>query len=128
MRLPSAGRGLIGAPCGIRPSTDRLRGAAALADRLKGANLHRRIGHLGSADEVLCRTICRGRYRRGDRSFEMYCGGTFEALKQQEERMSKHDSVTKRNRRPKSAKRVDYTARTMAAVKKLEEAAKAKPK
>jgi len=58
----------------------------------------------------------------------MYCRGTFEALKQQEERMSKHDSVTKRNRRPKSAKRVDYTARTMAAVKKLEEAAKAKLK
>ncbi len=29
--------------------------------------------------------------------------------------MSKHDSVTKRNRRPKSDRRVDYTARTMAA-------------
>ena len=38
--------------------------------------------------------------------------------------MSKHDSVTKRNRRPKSDKRVDYTARTMAAVKELEQAAK----
>ena len=43
---------------------------------------------------------------------------------QQEKAMSKHDSVTKRNRRPKSDKRVDYTARTMAAVKKLEQAAK----
>jgi len=58
----------------------------------------------------------------------MYCRGTFEGLAQQGERMSKHDSVTKRNRRPKSDKRVDYTARTMAAVKKLEEAAKAKLK
>ncbi len=38
--------------------------------------------------------------------------------------MSKHDSVTKRNRRPKSSKRVDYTARTMAALKQLEQAAK----
>jgi hypothetical protein len=34
--------------------------------------------------------------------------------------MSKHDSVTKRHRRPRSGKRVDYTARTMAAVKQLE--------
>jgi hypothetical protein len=50
---------------------------------------------------------------------------TFKVLKQQQEKaMSKHDSVTKRNRRPKSDKRVDYTARTMAAVKKLEQAAK----
>jgi hypothetical protein len=48
-------------------------------------------------------------------------------LKQQEEKpLSKHDSVTKRHRRPKSDKRVDYTARTMAAVKKLEQAAKLK--
>ena len=39
--------------------------------------------------------------------------------------MSKHDSATKRKRRPKSDKRVDYTASTMAAVKKLELAAKA---
>jgi hypothetical protein len=38
--------------------------------------------------------------------------------------MSKHDSVTKRKRRPKSDKRVDYTARTMAIVKRLSEAAK----
>jgi len=38
--------------------------------------------------------------------------------------MSKHDSVTKRKRRPKSDKRVDYTARTMAAMKELSEAAK----
>jgi len=38
--------------------------------------------------------------------------------------MSKHDSVTKRKRRPKSDKRVDYTARTMAIVKQLSEAAK----
>lgn len=42
--------------------------------------------------------------------------------------MSKHNSVTKRNRRPKSAKRIDYTARTMAAVRQLEEAAKLKMK
>jgi hypothetical protein len=45
-----------------------------------------------------------------------------------EETMSKHDSVTKRNRRPKSGKRVDCTARTMAAVKQLEQAAKLKVK
>jgi len=52
---------------------------------------------------------------------------TLEVLKQQQEKpMSKHDSVTKRNRRPKSDKRVDYTARTMAAVKQLEQAAKLK--
>ena len=31
--------------------------------------------------------------------------------------MSKHDTPTKRHRRPKSGKRVDYTARTMAARK-----------
>src|SRR5258707_2053099 len=42
--------------------------------------------------------------------------------------MSKHNSVTKRNRRPKSDKRADYTARTMAAVKELEQAAKLKVK
>ena len=35
--------------------------------------------------------------------------------------MSKHDTVTKRNRRPKSDKRIDYTASTMAALKRLEE-------
>jgi hypothetical protein len=40
--------------------------------------------------------------------------------------MSKHDTVTKRNRRPKSSKRVDYTARTMAALKRLELAEKPK--
>jgi hypothetical protein len=38
--------------------------------------------------------------------------------------MSKHDSVTKRKRRPKSDKRVDYTSRTMAILKQLSEAAK----
>ena len=38
--------------------------------------------------------------------------------------MSKHDSVTKRKRRPKSEKRVDYTARTMAVLKQLSQAAK----
>lgn len=38
--------------------------------------------------------------------------------------MSKHDSVTKRKRRPKSDKRVDYTARTMAAIKQHSEAEK----
>ena len=42
--------------------------------------------------------------------------------------MSKHDATTKRHRRPKSAKRVDYTARTMAALRQLKEAAKAKSK
>ncbi len=47
---------------------------------------------------------------------------------QPEEPMAKHDSVTKRHRRPKSAKRADYTARTMAAVKELEQAAKLKGK
>jgi len=38
--------------------------------------------------------------------------------------VSKHDSVTKRKRRPKSDKRIDYTARTMAVVKRLSQAAK----
>ena len=38
--------------------------------------------------------------------------------------MSKHDTATKRHRRPKSGKRVDYTARTMAALKELKQAAK----
>ncbi len=42
--------------------------------------------------------------------------------------MSKHNSVTKRHRRPRSGKRVDYTARTMAAVKELEQPAKLKVK
>jgi hypothetical protein len=42
--------------------------------------------------------------------------------------MSKHDTATKRHRRPKSAKRIDYTARTMAALKKLTEADKQKSK
>jgi len=40
------------------------------------------------------------------------------------EAVSKHDSVTKRKRRPKSDKRVDYTARTMAAIKQHSEAEK----
>lgn len=40
--------------------------------------------------------------------------------------MSKHDTATKRHRRPKSSKRIDYTARTMAALKQLELAEKAK--
>jgi len=39
--------------------------------------------------------------------------------------MSKHDTPTKRHRRPKSSKRVDYTARTMAALKKLAQGEKA---
>jgi hypothetical protein len=39
--------------------------------------------------------------------------------------MSKHDTPTKRHRRPKSAKRIDYTARTMAALKQLALNAKA---
>jgi hypothetical protein len=38
--------------------------------------------------------------------------------------VSKHDSVTKRKRRPKSDKRVDYTARTMATLRELTKAAK----
>lgn len=38
--------------------------------------------------------------------------------------MSNQHSVTKRHRRQKSVKRGDCTARTMAAVKQLEEAAK----
>ena len=42
--------------------------------------------------------------------------------------MSKQHSATKRHRRPKSGKRADYTARTMAAVKELEQAAKLKAK
>jgi hypothetical protein len=42
--------------------------------------------------------------------------------------MSNNHSVTKRHRRPKSVKRTDYTARTMAAVKQLEVAAKPKAK
>jgi hypothetical protein len=42
--------------------------------------------------------------------------------------MSKHDTATKRHRRPKSGKRIDYTASTMAALKKLGEAEKQKSK
>jgi hypothetical protein len=45
-----------------------------------------------------------------------------------EETMSKHDEPTKRHRRPKSGKRIDYTARTMAALKQLEKADKQKTK
>jgi hypothetical protein len=37
--------------------------------------------------------------------------------------MSNQHSVTKRHRRPKSGKRTDYTARTMAAVKQLAQCA-----
>jgi len=60
---------------------------------------------------------------------DQYRAATREIMKQQPEKaMSKHDSVTKRNRRPKSDRRVDYTARTMAAVKKLEQAAKIRVK
>ncbi len=40
--------------------------------------------------------------------------------------MSNRHSATKRHRRPKSVKRGDSTARTMAAVKQLELAAKSK--
>jgi len=39
--------------------------------------------------------------------------------------MSKHDTATKLHRRPKSGKRVDYTARTMAVLKQLAQDAKA---
>ena len=42
--------------------------------------------------------------------------------------MSKHDTPTKRHRRPKSGKRIDYTAPTMAALKELKKAAKLKAK
>jgi hypothetical protein len=42
----------------------------------------------------------------------------------QEKSLSKHDTPTKRKRRPKSDKRVDYTARTMAAIKQHSEAEK----
>jgi hypothetical protein len=42
--------------------------------------------------------------------------------------MSKHDTPTKRHRRPKSGKRTDYTAPTMAALKELTKAAKLKTK
>jgi hypothetical protein len=44
--------------------------------------------------------------------------------KQQEKPMSKHDTPTKPHRRPKSKKRIDYSARTMAALRELEQAAK----
>jgi hypothetical protein len=40
--------------------------------------------------------------------------------------MSKHNSLTKQKRRPKSDRRLDYTARTMAAVKRLAQAEAAK--
>ncbi len=42
--------------------------------------------------------------------------------------MANRHSVTKRNRRQKSAKRVNYSAQTTAALKRLEEAAKPKVK
>jgi hypothetical protein len=51
--------------------------------------------------------------------------GPFDVPKRQQEKpVSKHDTVTKRKRRPKSAKRVDYSARTMAALRELEKAEK----
>jgi hypothetical protein len=46
------------------------------------------------------------------------------SYKQGEIQLSKHDSVTKRKRRPKSDKRVDFTARTMALIKQHAEAEK----
>jgi hypothetical protein len=52
----------------------------------------------------------------------------FNLNRQHEEPMSNQHSVTKRHRRPKSEKRADYSARTMAAVKLLEQAAKLKAK
>jgi hypothetical protein len=42
--------------------------------------------------------------------------------------MSKHDTATKRHRRPKSGKRIDYTAPTMATLKKLKAAEKQRTK
>ncbi len=42
--------------------------------------------------------------------------------------MSNRHSVTKRNRRQKSTKRVNYSERTMAALRQLKEAAKPKAK
>ena len=50
----------------------------------------------------------------------------FNLNQQHEDPMSSQHSATKRHRRPKSEKRADYTARTMAAVKQLEQAAKLK--
>jgi hypothetical protein len=44
------------------------------------------------------------------------------------ENMSNQHSVTKRHRRPKSPKRSDSTAKTMAAIKRLETADKKKEK
>jgi serine/threonine protein kinase HipA of HipAB toxin-antitoxin module len=44
--------------------------------------------------------------------------------RKQERPLSKHDTPTKRKRRPKSDKRVDYTARTMAAIKQHSDAEK----
>jgi hypothetical protein len=49
-------------------------------------------------------------------------------VNKREETMSKHDEPTKRHRRPKSGKRIDYTARTMAALRELEKAEKQKTK
>jgi hypothetical protein len=63
-----------------------------------------------------------------------FAAENFDLPKRQEKPMSKHNTVTKRKRRPKSDKRVDYTARTMAAVKrhaqadKVHESQKALPK
>jgi hypothetical protein len=66
------------------------------------------------------------RLQRDDKLFIEFSGWANEVLK--EEPMSNQHSVTKRHRRPKSDKRADYTARTMAAVKQLEKAAKEKTK
>jgi hypothetical protein len=54
---------------------------------------------------------------------------SYEVLRQQQENaMSSKHSLTKRHRGPKSGKRIDPTARTMAAVKVLEQAAGLKAK
>lgn len=55
-------------------------------------------------------------------AFEVYLG------RKKENPMSKKHTLTKRHRRPKSGKRIDPTARTMAAVKELELAANLKAK
>jgi len=58
-------------------------------------------------------------------NFETTVGFAAESFAAQTgEAVSKHDSVTKRKRRPKSDKRVDYTARTMAVIKQHSEAEK----
>jgi hypothetical protein len=55
-----------------------------------------------------------------------FCSSEPSIREKQEKLMSKHNSVTKQKRRPKSDKRIDYTARTMAVLKQLSQAAENK--